>query len=62
MDLYEDALEKADLVLKMDKNHPQTLFNKAKTLSRLFKFEQSKSIFKQLKNENEIENINYLAL
>ena len=45
LELYEDALEFANMALKVDDSHVKTLYRKAKSLSLLYKFDESSAIF-----------------
>ena len=57
LELYQDALEQANNALQVDDSHVKTLYRKAKSLSLLYKFDESCTIFEQLKEKSELQTI-----
>ena len=55
--MYEDALENAEEALKLQKDFRKSLIRKGTALAFLFEFEKSYSIFKKLKDKENIEMI-----
>ena len=45
LELFEDAIEYADMALRIDKDNKKYIYTKAKALAGLFEFEESMLLF-----------------
>ena len=58
--LFEDALKLCNIALKLNPDHPKTLYRKGRCLAYLFEFQQSIAIYEHLRFQKDINFVNEL--
>lgn len=62
LELYEEALETCNQILKQDPQHLKALYRKAKAYLELFEYEKSIQIFELLKKQDDVNRVTELQL